>query len=83
MIQRILIAAALSLGLAGTAQAAEFNCYAKIGPAGTQNGGTLMGSVSAADLPAAEAEYFKRASATQPVSSGRWVIQELYCVPRG
>ncbi|MBN5030643.1 hypothetical protein JY419_14525 [Stenotrophomonas maltophilia] len=82
MIQRILIATALSLGLAGTAQAAEFNCYAKIGPASSQNNGTLMGGVSAANLQAAEAEYFKRTSASKPVASGQWVIHELYCMPR-
>lgn len=83
MIQRILIAAALSLGLATTAHGADFNCYAKVGPAGAaQNSSTLMGSVSAAGLQAAEAEYFRRTSTTKPVSSGKWVIHELYCVPR-
>lgn len=82
MIQRIFIATTLSLGLATAAHAAEFSCYAKVGPASAaQNSGTLMGGVSAANLQAAEAEYFKRTSATKPVSSGRWVIHELYCVP--
>ncbi|AWH43860.1 hypothetical protein [Stenotrophomonas sp. ZAC14A_NAIMI4_1] len=82
MFKRILLAAALSLGLASAAHAADFNCYAKIGPASAaQNASPLMGTVSAANLQAAEAEYFKRASATKPVSSGRWVIHELYCVP--
>lgn len=82
MIQRIL-AAALSLGLATAAHAAEFSCYAKVGPpSAAQNSGTLMGGVSAASLQAAEAEYFRRTSTTKPVSAGKWVIHELYCVPR-
>lgn len=83
MIKRIVTITALTIGLAAGAQAAEFSCYAKVGPASAgQNSGTLMGGVSAANLPAAEAEYFKRTSASKPVSSGRWVIHQLYCVPQ-
>lgn len=83
MIQRILVAAALSLGLSTAAHAAEFSCYARVGPpSAAQDSGTLMGGVSAASLRAAEAEYFRRTSTTKPVSSGKWVIHELYCVPR-
>lgn len=82
MIQRIL-AAALSLGLATAAHAAEFSCYAKVGPpSAAQNSSTLMGRVNAGGLRQAEAEYFRRTSTTKPVSAGKWVIHELYCVPR-
>ncbi|HGM5044512.1 TPA: hypothetical protein ACKPZV_001720 [Stenotrophomonas maltophilia] len=82
MIRRIL-AAALSLGLASAVQAAEFSCFARVGPPSAgQNSSILMGSVSAGGLQAAEAEYHRRTSTSKPVSAGRWVIHELYCVPR-
>lgn len=86
MIRRIL-AAALSLGLASAAQAAEFSCFARVGPPSAgQNSSILMGSVSvsvsAGGLQAAEAEYHRRTSTSKPVSAGRWVIHELYCMPR-
>jgi len=82
MIQRIL-AAALSLGLASAAQAAEFNCFARVGPpCAAQDSSTLMGRVNAGGLRQAEAEYYRRTSTAKPVSAGGRVIHELYCMPR-
>ncbi|MEG0183231.1 MAG: hypothetical protein RR704_07230 [Stenotrophomonas sp.] len=83
MIKRIIAVTTLTLGLAAGAQAADFSCHAKIGPASAaQNSSSIMGSVSAANQQAAELEYFKRTSAIKTISSGRWMIHELYCLPR-
>lgn len=81
--RNIVIAAALSLAATASAQAAEFMCFAKIGPASAPNNSSQMfGSVQAGSKAAAEAQYQARvATIAAPVRSGRWVIHSVECRP--
>lgn len=78
-----LIAAALAVAGTASAQAAEFHCAARIGPASApQNSGKLLGTISADSQVAAEAKYGAHVTFTSlPVRTGRWVVHSVTCQP--
>lgn len=81
--RHLMLAAALSLGATASAHAAEFSCSARIGPASNPNsGGTMLGSIRADNISAAEAQYQARISISAlPLRTGRWVIHAVRCTP--
>ncbi|MBH1432770.1 hypothetical protein I5U42_15830 [Stenotrophomonas maltophilia] len=80
--RRIVVATALTFGTTASAHAADYMCYAKVGPASNpQNSGTLGGLVQAENRQAAEAQYLVRASQSRPVLTGRWVVHDVTCKP--
>lgn len=81
--RNIAIAATLSLAATASAQASDFMCFARIGPASAPNTSSKMvGTVQAGSKAAAEAQYQARvATIALPVRSGRWVIHDVECKP--
>lgn len=80
-----LLAAALSLGIAVSAQAGEFRCSAWIGapsakpsPMSTNLGGGSP--IKAPDVDIAAELYQARINATVlPLKSGRWIVHHVRC----
>ena len=84
MIHRILVAGALSLGLAATAHAGEFQCSAWIGAPGATAppSSNFFGgpTIKAPDARTAAELYQARISETTlPLKTGRWIVHHVRC----